>query len=216
MTYQIDLKEAEKQVFHFQFTDGLWDILLGCIILLFAVAPLLSDRLGDFWSSMIFLPFWALVYFVIRLVRKRLVTPRLGSVKYGPAGKDRLRRFSLVMLVLNAIVLILGIIAFVNLQKTQGNLYSFILGFLLLGGFSLAAFVLSFNRLYFYALLAGISPLIGAWLWAKGLAAHHGFPIMFGVTAIMMILVGAVVFVRFLHDNPVPPSGMITDEAKNV
>ena len=98
MVQKISLKEAERKVFRATLQDGLLDIFIGCIVLQFAIAPLLSSRLGDFWSSIVFLPFWALVYGVIWLVRKSIVAPRLGSVKFGSARKTRLTKFTLVML----------------------------------------------------------------------------------------------------------------------
>ncbi|MFC1935998.1 hypothetical protein ACFLX9_04540, partial [Chloroflexota bacterium] len=60
MSQRISLKEAERRAFTKAFQDGLWDILIGCIVLLWAIAPFLSTRMGDFWSSAVFLPFWGL------------------------------------------------------------------------------------------------------------------------------------------------------------
>jgi hypothetical protein len=65
MSPQISLKEAERKVFKTTQNDGLWDIFLGCFLLIFVIAPYLSGTLGDLWSSVVFLPFWALVYLAI-------------------------------------------------------------------------------------------------------------------------------------------------------
>ena len=80
-------------------------------------------------------------------------------------------------------------------------------------GFSIAAYFLNFNRLYVYGLLVGFSPMVGEWLWTHGYATDHGFPITFGASAGIMILVGLAVFVRLLHDNPVPTEGIPPGEA---
>jgi hypothetical protein len=85
MSEAISLKQIEKKAFKSTHGDGLWDILLGCFVLMFAVAPLLSARLGDFWSSAVFLPFWGGVYLVIRFLRKNVVAPRVGTAKFGRA-----------------------------------------------------------------------------------------------------------------------------------
>jgi hypothetical protein len=50
-------------------------------------------------------------------------------------------------------------------------------------------------------LLVGLSPLAGEWLWSRGYAPHHGFPVTFGALAGIIILAGAVLFVRFLREN---------------
>jgi len=55
-----------------------------------------------------------------------------------------------------------------------------------------------------YGLLVFLSPLVGEWLSVNANAAHHGFPITFGITTSIMILIGTVILLRLLRDNPVP------------
>ena len=50
----ISIKEADRQVFRSSYDDGLVDIFLSSVVLMWAVAPSLSLYLGDFWSSAIF------------------------------------------------------------------------------------------------------------------------------------------------------------------
>ncbi len=64
-----------------------------------------------------------------------------------------------------------------------------------------------------YGLLVGISPVVGESLWTHGYATHHGFPITFGTSAGFMILVGVVLFVRFLRENRVLKEGVPSEEA---
>jgi hypothetical protein len=204
MSNPISLKEAERKVFKTSFDDGLWDIFLGCFFLMFAIAPLLSNRLGDFWSSVIFLPIWALVYLAIWLIRKHLVAARVGVVKFGPVRQARLAKFTLVMLIINLVALVLGILAAATFGIVPGQVYAIILGMILLIGFSLAAYFLDFTRLYLYGLLAFLAPLVGEWLFTHGYAAHHGYPVVFSLVSGIMILTGLIVFVRFLRENPIP------------
>jgi len=204
MLQEISLKEAERKVFSTAFQDGLWDIFIGCVALQFAIAPLLSSRLGDFWSSAVFLPFWGLVMLSIWLIRKHVVIPRVGVVKFGAARKARLRRFTIVMLTVNIVAFALGLFVAVNMEVIPGRISVAIFGMICLAGFSLAAYFLDFRRLYIYGLLVGFSPLIGEWLYAHHNAPHHGFPITFGVTAGIMILTGLVVFIRVLRRIPDP------------
>jgi len=204
MTGQISLKEAERKAFRTKTDDGLWDVLLGCIFLMFAIAPYLSTTMGDFWSSVVFLPFWGLVYLTILLVRKYVVTPRVGTVKFGQRRKTRLMKLSLVLILVNAAALILGLVAAMTFGSVPGQIYPIFLGLILLLGFSAAAYFLDMPRLYLYGLLLWLSPLVGEWLWRQGYATHHGFPITFGITAGIMIIVGLVIFMRLLRDNPLP------------
>jgi hypothetical protein len=213
MSQKISLKEAERKAFISAYNDGLWDIFLGCFFLTFIIALYLSPILGDFWSSVAQLPFWGLAYLAIWLIRRYVVTPRIGRVTFGQARKARLRKFALVLLAINVAAFIMGLIAALSFGRVSGQVTGIIFGMILLMGFSMAAYFLDFSRLYIYGLLVGLSPMVGEWLWTHGYASHHGFPITFGTSAVIMILAGLAVFVRFLRDNPIPTERIPSEEA---
>jgi hypothetical protein len=206
----VSLKSAERKAFQTSFADGLWDVFLGCFALEFAIAPFLSPYLGDFWSSFVFLPFWGLAYLAIWLTRKHVVAPRIGTVRFGPLRKRKLRRFSLVMVGVNIVAFLLGLVAALNFNNlaTGGSaglfsVFPVLLGLILLGGFSTAAYLLDYPRLYIYGLLLLIACPVGEWLYAYHNASHHGWPITFGFTSAVMIFTGLFLFVRLLKNNPV-------------
>ena len=207
MTQPISLKATERKAFRSAFDDGLWDILLGCFLLFMVFGPLLSPYLGDFWSTAIFLPFWGVAYLAILLVRKFVVTPRIGVMKFGPVRRKKIMRFTIIMLVLNILAAVLSFVFALNFRTIPGQIISVFFGILLMLFFSLFAYFLDFNRLYVYGLLVGVSPLIGEWLWSRGLASHHGFPITFGINSTIMILAGTIVLIRLVRSNPLPPEG---------
>lgn len=204
MSQRISLREAERKAFTSSYQDGLWDIFIGCFILQFAIAPLLSRSLGDLWSSVIFLPFYALVYLAIWLVRRYLVTPRVGEVRFGSWRRTRLIRFNVVMLAVLLLALILGLLSAVNFAASPGWIHAARFSLVILVCFSVAAYFLDFSRLYVYAILLALSPLVGEWLYLSIRAPHHGFPITFGITALTTVLVGLVQFMRLLRDHPLP------------
>ena len=205
MSQQISLKDAERKVFQSTFADGLWDVFLGCWFpLQLAIGPLLSRSMGDFWSSAVFLPFWGAVYLIIRGVRKKVVAPRVGMVEFGAARKTRLKKYTVVMLVINVIAFILGLIAAFRFRTLPLGGPNMVLGLILLIGFSTAAYFLDFPRLYVYGLLGALGTQIGEWLYQNMGASHHGYPIVFGTLAGVMILTGLVTFARFLRNNPLP------------
>jgi hypothetical protein len=213
MSLHVSLKEAERKAFRATFNHGLWDIFLGCFFLTFGIALYLSPSLGDFWSSVVLLPIWGIMFLAVWLIRKYVVTPRIGFVKFGQARQTRLVKFTIVMLVVNVVSLILGIAAAMQIGDVRGQIHTIILGMILLIGFSMAAYFLDFSRLYIYGLLVGLSPFIGEWLWTQGYASHHGFPITFGTSAGIMILVGLINFIRLLRNKPVPIEGIPTEES---
>ena len=205
MSDKISLREAERKVFQSSFNDGLWDILLGGFVTMFAIAPLLSASLGDFWSSAIFLPIWGVLYLAIWLTRKLVISPRIGTVSFGKVRKNKLRKFTWLMLAFNGIVFIFGCLVALNLIRIPGWGMTSLFGLMLLAGFSLAAYLLDFPRLYLYGLLLFVAAPIGEWLRTEFGATHHGYPIVYGVASGVMILTGLVAFVLFLKDNPVIP-----------
>jgi hypothetical protein len=211
MSQLISLKGVERKAFRTAFDDGLWDILLGCFLLLMVIGPFLSSTLGDFWITVIFLPFWGAVYLAILLVRKFVVTPRIGVMKFGPVRRAKIMRFTFLMLILNVSAAVLGFVFVLNFRTVPGQLISVFFGILLMLFFSLFAYFLDFLRLYAYGLLVGVSPLIGEWLWSRGLTSHHGFPITFGITSAVMILLGSIVLVRLVRSNPIPPEGTLPE-----
>jgi MFS family permease len=206
MTEKLDLKNAERKVFRAASHDGLWDIVIAGFALEFAVAPLLSPALGDFWSSAIFVPFLIILLLVIWFVRKYVVKPRTGIVKFGKQRIGRLKKFTLVMLIVNVLALILGFIAAFYFHALSGQMIAIIFGLILLVGFSIAAYFLDYPRLYVYGLLVGIAPFVGEWLYSNHGASHHGFPITFGFISGVTFLAGVITFVRFLRKNPVETS----------
>lgn len=212
MSQKISLKAVERKAFKSIYQDGLWDIFIGCFILLFAIAPSLSRSMGDFWSSMVFLPFWAMVYLATCLIRKHVVTPRVGVVKFGSWRKTRLVKFNLVTFLVLLVVLVLGILSAVNVNAVPGWVHMARFSLIMLIMFSIAAFYLDFTHLYIYGVLTSLSPLIGEWLWVEIQAPHHGFPITFGITAGTAILVGLIKFFQFLRDYPTPVEESLSEE----
>jgi hypothetical protein len=203
MSTQISLKDLERNVFQKSFHDGLIDIQIGCVLLMFVIAPQLSPYLGDFWSSMIFLPFWAVIYLGVREIRKKIVQPRVGVVEFGKYRKSRQKKLGLVILVFNLLVLALGILSFFNFANLPGWVHSVRFSAVILAGFSLAGYMQEFPRLYLYGILIALAPLIGEFLYITFQVPHHGIPITFGITSFLIILNGLGIFRRLLKAHPV-------------
>jgi hypothetical protein len=193
-----DLKRIERATYRSVADSGLWDIFLACIVAMFAIAPLLSVHLGDFWSSAVFLPVFAVVLLVIRVIKDRVIRPRIGIVDFSRPRRQRLVMLAVVMLVVNVVALIVGIVVATQAPTGQGQIISLGLSLVILVGFSLAALFLEIPRVFFYGLLMAVAPPVGEALFSRGYASHHGFPIVFGVCATVILVSGIVRFVRFL------------------
>jgi len=198
------LKEAERKVFRTTLLDGLWDIFIGAFFLQFGIAPLLSSRLGDFWSSAVFLPFWFFLLLLIWWAKKSVVVPRLGSVKFSATRRARLSKFTFIMLGINIISLIVGFFFALQSDLTLGLFHSAALGFMVLLLSSIAAHFLECGRFFIYGCLFFLSIWVGEWLFIQYKIPHHGFPITFGISAGIIILTGLTLFIRMLRQYPLP------------
>lgn len=207
MSREIDLKEAERKVFRSAFQDGLVEIGLGCWVLMFAIGPFLSPYLGDFWSSAVFVPFWALAFGLLWLIRRRVVRPRVGVVEFGAWRKTRLLRFNVAMLVAGIVVFVLGTLSTLRFDAVPGWMHIARFWLIVLVGFSAAAFFLDYAGLYLYGALLALAPLIGEALWVYWGVAHHGYPITFGLATAFLILTGLAKLARLLHTYPAPGEG---------
>jgi hypothetical protein len=204
MSENISLKQAEQRAFTSTFQDGLVDILIGSGISMLAITPILSRSLGDFGSSAVFVAFWALVWLVVWLLRRYVVKPRVGVVQFGTWRIARLTHFHVVILVVLLVSFALGIVSALGFGKLPRWMPAVSLCLLMLCGFSIAAYLLNFSWLYLYGALAALAPLVGEALYIYVQAPHHGWPITFGFTAGVAILVGLVKFIRLLRAHPLP------------
>jgi MFS family permease len=197
------LEREERSAFRAAVDTGLWDIWLASVAAMFAIAPLLSGALGDFWSVAIFLPVWAALFVVIWLVRERVIVPRVGVVRWGEHRKIRLRRFTVVMLVVNVVALALGVVSAIVAPRGPGEQWAVPIAFSLvvLVGFSAAAWALNLPRLFLYAVLMGAGPLIGEWLFRQGHVSHHGFPVVFGALAGIIAAIGLIKLALIVRRN---------------
>jgi hypothetical protein len=206
MTDQFSLKDTERKVFISSFQDGLIDIFIGCWALMFVIGPSITPSLGDFLGSAVFVPFWAMLFVVLWMIRKHVVKPRMGAVKFGSWRRARLFKFSRLMLLVCTLALILGAASAIRFEFLAGwtHLVRFSLVFLV--GFGLAGYFLDFSRLYAYGIMIAAAPLIGELLYRKFQFPHHGFPVAFGIAATVIIATGVCLFIRFLLDHPLENS----------
>jgi hypothetical protein len=207
MSQKIDLKAADRKVFTASLDDGLIDIFLSSVVLMFAVGVFLSEYLGDFWSSAIFLPLWGALYLILRWIRKYVIIPRIGIVKWGADRKRKLSIFTVLMLALNISFFLLGIFFFITPGGPDwlgSYKFSAMFSIQILVLFSTAGYFLDLPRLYVYGLMLGLAPLVGEWLYQTYKTSHHGFPITFGLSALIIFATGLYKFINTLLDNPLP------------
>ena len=211
MSRQINLKEAERSVFRLAaFHDGWWDILLGGELILLSAYPVFRAMLGPTWNLVLFFGGLALLLIVIYAVKKFVITPRLGTVKFGPAQNALLRK---VMAATS--LLVLATFAFLLIVSRRGSAepswagapqwvrdfgFDIFFALLIVGFFSLLAYALGVARLHLYGWLMGLGNLFSNILDAYAGMTFH-WPMF--VAGSVIVLIGATLFARFLRHYPV-------------
>lgn len=196
-----ELAAEERRAFRSVVDTGLWDVMLASVVAMFAVAPLLSARLGDFWSSAIFLPFWGAVYLIVRFIRERCVIPRVGVVRFGAHRQARLLKFGVILLIVNTIAFVLG--AFFATRSATPQMWAFPIAFslIVLAVSSLAAYAVNIPRFFLYGVMIAAAPAFGEWLFRNGYAAHHGYPVVYGTAAVVIAAVGIAKFTLLVQSR---------------
>ncbi len=202
MSSKMSLKEAERKAFRSTFQDGLWDIYLGLVFLLFGIGPMIQVSADNDW--MLTLGYYVPIFVIFWAAKKYVTAPRIGRATFSPARKRKIYKVRLALL----FSVVLGLIVYLmaatgdGLSGTVATLPTVLLLFTgnILLIFWLGAYFLDFPRLYVYGALLGLSFPVGFFLMQRGVVADETRP--FILTSGIMIVVGVVQFVRFLRDNP--------------
>jgi hypothetical protein len=200
------LQTMERKVFRSHYQDGLLDLFLGLIMAQVATAPLLSEwGMGNYWSASIWLAVYITAMFVISRVKRNVVRPRLGRVKYSPERRARIRRFTRGAAAMGVIMFMTGFAVFIR-RDIQLSDWTFVL--VMAGGLFLVFFLLGVwlhsVRFVFYGIWMAAASFTGEWLYRHEWTSHHGFPLGFGTSSLLLIASGIVLFTRFLKENPSP------------
>ena len=202
MTEKMSLKDLERKMYRVSSQDGILDIQIGCMLLIFVFPIYLSDTLGDFWSSMVFLPLWFFVIYGFRVYRNKVIQPRVGKIQFGTYRKKRLTRLNIIIMVFNVFALVLGVLVFFKYRELSGWVISTWFSIIILIGFSLAGYMLDFPRLYLYGILISAAPVVGEYIYQNLGYPHHGFPVTFGFSSAVLVITGLIILVRLLLKYP--------------
>jgi len=202
MTEEPNLKEIERRAYMSYHQDGLMDIFAGMYILGFGLG-IFMDVIWDFGMGVIIIPGGLIaVALPIWIAAKRKITmPRIGFVKFGPAGGAS----KLMAIFIGLAVAGLGFFFVFTLATFQSGSRQWLdlifqNGMLIVGFGSLAVCILfgysmGLRRLYAYGLLAMITLVIGHLL---GIF----FAYILSVLGITVIATGVALLIGFVKKYP--------------
>ena len=215
MSPNINLKELERKAWTSYFQDGLWDIYLGLLLLAMAIGALLSDiGVPEAWHMTIYGTLMVLSMLVLWAGKKFITVPRMGRVKFGPKRKAKLNWVRVVLLLsvlVGAGVFVAGLVMRSNrpgwLNATFFAPAVWVVNAIVV--FSLGAYFLDFSRLYLIGVMYALAVPLDI-VFRKFADVDLSF-IAFGVPAMVILITGLIVFVRFLRDYPISAEGALDD-----
>ncbi len=184
----LNLDEMRKQIYKTYFSDGVWDIILGIVYLIFGLGVLISQDIWYLFPIIITLP----------LALKRSVSePRIGALQFKKSQKTRL-----VVLYFLFGFLILGFVVLLGILNPSGdgvvrwltlNLFLMI-GLIIAIILGLIGWLFNFSRMYLYAVIN----LLGFALVGRLTSAGVILTILGG----LFTIIGLIVFNNFLKYHP--------------
>jgi hypothetical protein len=211
MSEGIDIRQVQRRVFQLMsFEDGLWDLLMGIIIMFLAIYPVTRERIGPEWNLLLFISLLAVVV-VIHLVARYFVSmPRVGYAKLHQSPLIRI----LVIVTIVLFLITIGLVALTffgpgrlpapNVTAEASHNRSYLVEFITLvfmgGLFTAMGYLFGVTRLYFYGWMIGLAYLASVYM-----VHQAGWVFLFplAVAAGIILLIGLVLLLRFLERYPV-------------
>lgn len=204
MTQKNSLREIEKKTYMSYHQDGLLDIFIGIYVLLFGIGILLLT-MTDF-STWFIIPaiFPAIMIPIWLSAKKRITMPRIGYVKFGVRGANKMMALFLGLMVAG-----LGVFMVFGLGASMGEGWALILrdffisnSMIIIGIGSLAisslfAYTMGLKRLYGYGLLIFV-------LFFTGYFITIPFEYLLVTIGFVIVVSGFVLLMRFIRKYPLP------------
>ncbi len=197
MSQTIDLKKIERKVYMSFHQDGLLDLFIGLTF----IAIIVFFEIGIPGMAAI-IP--ALAIILVPLLKKIIVAPRLGYVKFSPEREIREKQkkswltiFFTITAVLGAVVLF-GYSGDAAWQRAIKSLELLPFGLVLAMVAGILGYLYNIKRGYVYAVLIAVLFLVGYFV-------RLHLPIYFAVLGVAMFPTGLIMFIRFISKYPRPP-----------
>jgi hypothetical protein len=196
MNQKINLKEIERKAYTSYHQDGVIDVTIAVVILLFSII-----MLGDMsWMGGIGGIAGILAVSLYAAFKKFVTVPRIGYVKF---PQQRAQRMVAIAVALGTLSALMGLIAFLQTmsQGTPNWLMLLIDNYMLTIGTALAALFLlggyafKTKRIYAYALLTFVMFVVGHFIY---------FPLYYYLTALgtLILVCGLFLMIRFIRKYP--------------
>lgn len=189
MTQGLDLRQLERKAWTSYHNDGLWEILLGLMLLPLGLRGL-TDQLA--WYAA--LPAGPVLFL---MAKKHITVPRMGLVRFGPTRRRKRKMIAVIVTlsVLATLALWAAATSGAPWVYGKGVFISLGVGLWVFVLFSLMAHWMDFPRLYVIGLVLASAHATTEFL-------NSAIPFIAGACGIL--LAGLVLLRRFLRRYPLP------------
>jgi len=196
MSYEMDMKEIERQVYLSYSEDGLIDIAIGVVIAGWGLMLIQEPKGLIGLLGLLGLGIW--------YMGKRLITiPRIGIIEPSQKMERRLTNMAVFLVVLGLLIFA-GILVMRSIGVMEFSNYSLaIVGLVLAGGVAALAFLLNTSRMYLYAAIIFVS-FAGGEILAQYITSVDAFALAVIAGGGLILIAGIMVLVRFLRKYPRP------------
>ncbi len=219
MSQNFDLKQIERNVYTSFHQDGLIDLFLGFIMLVSILSSTLdASGVSDSIRIAIYAPLMVVLGPVLYMLGKKYISfPRMGYVK--PGSKQKRKRRIIIFVIITAVLVTLVILTLILANKSgdtpppPGKFWSsLIMTMIIIGIFSIIGLVTMTPRFYLLGIIVGMSEPLYILSQYYTDRKYVGF-IAYGIPAILLLFMGAIVLKRFIKKYPIPQAGHIDYQA---
>jgi hypothetical protein len=212
LTENIDLKKIEKQILKTAHQHGLFDMMLGFIVLGMAFGPIFRESLPPPYNYFL----WPLIVILIAeipilIVLKYVIQPRIGIVKPGPSLKSMRNKLLIVtsiQVIIHLIFIIVLVIGIGNGIHVEGIMFILIIGLFFIPIFAIIAYLMKYPRLYLIGMLIWLAIFINELLYDP-IDYRIRWLLSYGIIGSVIFIGGLVIFIKFLKKHPKRKSEMV-------
>lgn len=212
MTENIDLKKIEKKILKTAHQHGVFDTMIGFIVLGMAFGPFFRESLPPPYNYFL----WPLIIVLIAdifaiIILKYVIQPRIGIVKPGPSLKSIRKKLFIVTSIQVIIHLIFIIILAIGISPgihVEGFMFMLIIGLFFIPIFAVIAYLMKYPRLYLIGMLIWLAIFINELLYDP-IDYRIRWLLSYGIIGSVIFITGLVIFIQFLKKHPKVKSEMI-------
>jgi hypothetical protein len=190
-------KQIERRVFTSFFQAGFIEAFTGIFLLQLGLPALFSrSGFGDLESALLALPIALILLIAVFLVRRFVVIPRLGHVKFLPERRRRLSKLIIVPIVTLIAGAIVGYIFSENASLRHAFVGQIPFSLIPIIVFGAAAYFLDMKRLYVYGAIVGLVFPLGKYL-ETVIVSRNTLPATILFTAFVFLGIATVFLIAF-------------------